>query len=144
MGGCSSLLCTRYARRKVAACLANCPVCDAAFHFNARPDLPKTFGHAFRGYPEGLDTALAKHLPLRQVPQSPTHLCCTAGRTRPSTKAPLRRLRGGHEGGRAKGQYVEVPAMGHCGPMLIDMLQRTIEFVADILDGGRARLSRAS
>ena len=107
--------------------------------FQRCPDLPKTFRHAFRGYPEGLDAALAEHSPLRQVPQMPDipYLLLHGGKDQAVNKerhsdAFVAAMRAA---GR-KVEYVEVPAMGHCGPMLIDVLQRTIEFVADILDGG--------
>jgi dipeptidyl aminopeptidase/acylaminoacyl peptidase len=143
MGGGSSLLYTRYARRKVAGCLANCPVCDMAFHFNERPDLPKTFRHAFRGYGEGMDAALAEHSPLRQAGQMPDipYLLLHGGKDQAVNKqrhsdAFVAAMRAA---GRTNVEYVEVPDMGHCGPMPIDVLQRTIDFVSDILNGGTTR-----
>jgi len=39
MGGLSALSYTVRTRHKVAACAANCPVCDLVFHYTERPDL---------------------------------------------------------------------------------------------------------
>ena len=62
MGGLCALVYTRYARRTPAACVVNCPVCDAVWHFTERPDLPRTFYAAFGAEPD-FDAALKAHSP---------------------------------------------------------------------------------
>ena len=41
MGGQSALVYCVYAKRTPVACVANCPVCDTAFHYTERNDLPR-------------------------------------------------------------------------------------------------------
>lgn len=71
MGGLSSLIYTRYARRTPAACFANCPVCDLPYHATERPDLPRTVYLAFAHYECGLAEALRMHSPLHQAADMP-------------------------------------------------------------------------
>jgi dipeptidyl aminopeptidase/acylaminoacyl peptidase len=136
MGGQGSLLYTRYARRSVSACLANCPVCDLQFHFHERRDLPPTIRHAFLGYPESLDSLLAEHSPLRQVAAMPDvpYLIIHGGKDQAVSKrhhsdkmvAALRRRKMNVE-------YIEVTDMGHCAPLPLKVLQRDVEFVAAMM-----------
>jgi dipeptidyl aminopeptidase/acylaminoacyl peptidase len=141
MGGYSSLLYTRYAARPVAACYANCPVCDLKFHFSERPDLPMSIRHAFRGYGEDLETLFAEHSPLSQVNRMPAipylilhgvkdKAVSKAAHSDPMVAAMRRR--------KLAVEYIEVPVMEHCGPMPLDILQREIAFVTDILKGKQA------
>ena len=136
MGGLSSLLYTRYARRPVTACLALFPVCDLAFHFSERIDLPPTIHHAFRGYAEDRATLLAEHSPLRQVDRMPSipYLVIHGDKDAAVSKAnhsdPLvaaMRERGMNV------RYVEVPGMGHGGPMPLAVLEEQIRFVTSFL-----------
>jgi len=71
MGGLSSLVYTRYARRTPKACFANCPVCDLPYHATERPDLPRTVYTAFSGAPCGLEEALRQHSPLHLAEDMP-------------------------------------------------------------------------
>ncbi len=80
MGGCSSLLYTRYARRPVRACLAVCPVCDLKRSFTERPDVPRTILYAFRGYGEDMDSIFTEHSPLEQVDNMPDDSLSTHSR----------------------------------------------------------------
>lgn len=133
MGGQASLLYTRYAKRPVAACLANCPVCDLKYHFHERPDLPPTIRHALFGYPGKFEDLLAEHSPLAQVAAMPDipYRIIHAGQDKAVAKrrhsdpmvAAMRR-RG------LKVDYVEIPDMGHCGPLPLDVIEGNIEFVA--------------
>jgi len=136
MGGCSSLLYTRYARRHIAACAALFPVCDLKFHFSERPDLPASIRHAFRGYPEDLEVLLAEHSPLSQVDRMPdipyliVHGDKDVAVSKSAHSDPLvARMRER----RLNVEYIEVPGMGHGGPMPIDVLERRIEFVGSLL-----------
>ncbi|MBR6915809.1 MAG: prolyl oligopeptidase family serine peptidase [Clostridia bacterium] len=49
MGGQGALVFCRYSESSVVSCVVNCPVCDTVFHFNERPDLPRTMYAAFSG-----------------------------------------------------------------------------------------------
>jgi dipeptidyl aminopeptidase/acylaminoacyl peptidase len=136
MGGCSALLYARYAKRPVTACFANYPVCDTVFHFSERPDLPRTFHTAFVGYKGTLKKLLAEHSPLAQVPAMPDipYLIVhgdkdtSVGKARHSDRmvAALRRRK-------LQVEYIEVPGMGHGGPVPVDVLRREVDFVAAAL-----------
>jgi dipeptidyl aminopeptidase/acylaminoacyl peptidase len=141
MGGLSALLYARYARRPVDACLALYPVCDLAYHFYERRDLPRTILHAFRGYDEPLplNDLLAEHSPLALVEDMPDipYLIVHGDKDHAVNK--------GHHSDRfvaalrAVGRnvtYIEVPGMGHLGPLPPDVLQRAIAFIS-------ARLAQA-
>lgn len=71
MGGLSALVYTRYARITPAACITNCPVCDAVFHYTERPDLPRTLYSALGTYDGTLDEALRSISPLHLTPTMP-------------------------------------------------------------------------
>lgn len=47
MGGLCALVYTRYSRHAIAACVANCPVCDLPYHYTERSDLPRTLYSAY-------------------------------------------------------------------------------------------------
>ena len=132
MGGHGALLYTLLSARPVAACAANCPVCDLQFHYTERPDLPKTMHHAFGSYGD-ISEALVAHSPLHQAGQD-------AGRAVPDY--PRRRGPGGRQGaafGQAGGgdcksrglnvDYREQAGMGHCGPFDWALQRRMTEFV---------------
>ena len=140
MGGQASLQYTRYAKRRVSACLANCPVCDLQYHFHERPDLPPTIRHALLGYPGSLNSLLAEHSPLHQVGAMPD--------------IPYRILHGGKDKAVSKRhhsdkmvaamrkrkmnvEYIEVANMGHCGPLPLKVMQDNVEFVATAMNRGR-------
>ena len=117
MGGGSSLLYTRYAKRPVAACLAVVPVCDAAYHFDEREDLPRTFHQAFLGYKGSLAALLAEHSPLAQVKRMP--------------RIPYRLVSGDAD--------TAVSAKHHADPMVAAMRKRKllVEYVKVPKDGAR-------
>lgn len=71
MGGLSSLVYVNYARRTPAACIANCPVCDAVFHFTEREDLPRTMYSALYHEEGTLEEALMRISPLHLAKQMP-------------------------------------------------------------------------
>ncbi len=64
MGGLCSLTYMAYAKRTPVACVANCPVCDLVYHFNERPDLPRTIYTAYCDVEGTLEEALATGSPL--------------------------------------------------------------------------------
>ena len=71
MGGFSSLLYTRYAKRKPKACIVNCPVCDMEYHYHEREDLPRSMLFSFRGYQEPLKMLFEEHSPICQAENLP-------------------------------------------------------------------------
>ncbi len=136
MGGQASLLYARYARRPVRACLANCPVCDLNYHFHERPDLPPTIRHAFLGYPGSLGSLLAEHSPLHQVAAMPDipYLIIHGGKDKAVSKrhhsdklVAAMRKRNMHV------TYVEIAAMGHCGPLPLHVMQQSAAFVTAMM-----------
>lgn len=71
MGGLSAIVYTAYAKRTPTACITNCPVCDAVYHYTERPDLPRTLYSALFSYEGSLDTALRSISPLHLVKRLP-------------------------------------------------------------------------
>lgn len=77
MGGLSSILYCKLAKRTPVACVANCPVCDLLYHSTERADLPRTLYSAFYHEPGTLEEVLASHSPLHQIrslPRIPYHI----------------------------------------------------------------------
>jgi dipeptidyl aminopeptidase/acylaminoacyl peptidase len=131
MGGLSSLLYTRYARRPVAACYANCPVCDIEYHFNERPDLPTTIRYA-ADYAEDMTEFFRTNSPLRQVGAMPDipYLIVHGGKDMAVSKTHHSDPMVAAMRGRGLNvEYIEVPEMGHCGPMPLAEGLKTIQFV---------------
>ncbi len=137
MGGQASLLYTRYARRPVAACLANCPVCDTKYHFNERPDLPATMRHAFNTYEGDIDAILDHHSPLAQVAAMPDIPYLIIHGMRDTAVNKARHSDAMVAAMRARGlkvEYHELPDMGHCWPMTLETFVRQTQFVVDALN----------
>jgi len=136
MGGCSSLIYTRYARRRVRACLALFPVCDLKLHFTERPDLPRTIMYAFRGYKEDMNSLFAEHSPIEQVHAMPDipYLIIHGDADEAVAKhlhsdpfvAAMRRQ------GR-KVEYMEVPGMMHGDLMPVEVFEKQVDFVTSFL-----------
>ncbi len=137
MGGCSSLLYARYARRPVRGCVANCPVCDMKYHFSERPELPTSMRQAFACYDEDMESVFREQSPLAQVAQMPDipYLLIHGGQDPAVAKShhsdPMVAAM------RAQGlnvRYLEVPRMQHCGPLPLEVLTEQVEFVSRLLD----------
>jgi dipeptidyl aminopeptidase/acylaminoacyl peptidase len=132
MGGCSSLLFARYYQGRLDGCVANCPVCDLPFHFSERPDLPRTFYHAFTRDPVRLADALRTHSPrhesarMRRIPY-----CIIQGDADPlvSKKAHSDQLVAALRQQGHSVVYEEIPGMGHGGPMPPDLVTRIRQFL---------------
>ena len=71
MGGLSSLVYMVYAKRTPVACVANCPVCDAVYHYTERKDLPRTMYSALYNEPGDLQTALRTISPIHLIDRMP-------------------------------------------------------------------------
>ena len=77
MGGLSSIVYVRSAKRTPVAAVANCPVCDLVCHFYERPDLPKSMYSAFWYEDGNIDDALMAHSPYHlaeKLPDIPYHI----------------------------------------------------------------------
>jgi dipeptidyl aminopeptidase/acylaminoacyl peptidase len=137
MGGYSALLYTRYARRRVSACLALYPACDLKYHFNERPDLPRTIYYAMRGQGSDMDALLTEHSPLEQVAYLPDipyliihgdkdHLVNKQAHSDKMVTAMRRRG--------LNVEYMEVPGMGHGECVPVDVYKKMIDFInSDVL-----------
>ena len=131
MGGHGSLLYTRYAKRPVRACYANCPVCDLASAFRERSDLPPTIRHAL-GYPAKLEPLLTEHSPLKQVAAMPDipYLIVHGGKdTAVNKQNHSDRMVAAMRKRKLQVEYIELPAMGHCGPLPLAVIHRSIKFI---------------
>lgn len=71
MGGLAALMFCVKSRHKIAACFANCPVCDLPFHATERPDLPRTMYDAFAHYPCGVAEAVRRTSPVDMAESFP-------------------------------------------------------------------------
>jgi dipeptidyl aminopeptidase/acylaminoacyl peptidase len=138
MGGLSSLLYTRYARRPIAACEAIYPVCDLKAHFTERPDLPPTILSAFRGYTEDREALFAEHSPTAQVAGMPDipYLVIHGDKDGAVNKAKHSdRFVAAMRKRKLDVEYIEVPGMDHGGPTPLAVLVRQIEFVTERMGG---------
>jgi len=133
MGGQGSLLYTRYAKRKVSACLATSPVCDLHFHFRERSDLPPKIRCAFQGYPESLNALLSEHSPLHQVanmPDIPYRILHSENDPAVSKQNHSDKMVAAmHEQG-LNVEYITPHGMKHCEPLPLNVLEENIAFVA--------------
>ena len=120
MGGCSALLYARYSPYPLAACYANCPVCDLTYHFAERPDLPRTMYHAFGHYGDDMQPRLIEHSPLHQaehMPDIPYLIVHGGADTAVNKAAHSDRLVAALRARGLRVDYQEIPGMGHCGPL---------------------------
>jgi dipeptidyl aminopeptidase/acylaminoacyl peptidase len=112
------------------------PVCDTAYHFAERPDLPRTFRHAFLGYPEPLEALLAEHSPLEQVAAMPDvpYLVIHGDRDKAVNKARHSdRFVAAMRARSRRVEYLEVPGADHGGPFPLAVMRREAEFVTEQL-----------
>jgi dipeptidyl aminopeptidase/acylaminoacyl peptidase len=138
MGGQGALIFTRYARRKVVACVADMAVCDLQYHYDERADVARTIHCAFRGYDQPIDALFAEHSPIEQVEQMPdiAYLMIhgaqdeQVAKTHHSDRFVARMTQHGRTV-----EYIQVPNMGHGGPMPADVIDRRIAFVGLFLKG---------
>ena len=138
MGGGNALLYARYAKRPVSACLAVVPMCDAIYHFDEREDLPRTFHAAFLGYKGSLKSLLTEHSPLAQVkrmPRIPYQIVAGGKDVAVATPRHADRMVAALRRRKLDVTYLEVPDMGHAGPMPVDVIQRNIDFVTAVWRG---------
>ena len=77
MGGQAALVYPVYAKRRPAAVVANCPVCDMLYHDAERPDLPRTLYSAVWNEEGKLEEVLKTLSPLHlmdRMPRIPYHI----------------------------------------------------------------------
>ena len=135
MGGLCALVYTHYARHTPVTCVTNCPVCDAAFHFTERPDLPRTFYAAF-GAAEDFDAALKAHSPLHIAAQMPdiryVQFHCATDEAVNKEKHSDRFVEAMRPGHRV--EYIEVEGQGHCKLNPADRERYNASLEEDILN----------
>lgn len=135
MGGHGALLYTILGGRPVAACAANCPVCDLPFHYTERVDLPRTMHHAFGSYSD-ISSALVSNSPLHlagRMPDIPYLIVhgeddMAVGKAPHSDKLVEKMRTHG-----LNVDYREQAGMGHCGPFDPVLQRRWTEFVLEQL-----------
>ncbi len=132
MGGGSALLYARYARHTPAGVYANCPVCDYTYHFTERPDLPRTFYHAYGHYAGDWQAILQEHSPLHQaaaMPDVPYFILHGDADTSVNKAAHSDRLVPALRARGLQVTYREVPGMGHGGPIPEDVMTEVDGFI---------------
>ena len=117
MGGLASIIYCLRAKRTPIACVANCPVCDLVFHYDERPDLPRTLYSALWNEVGSLEEALKNGSPLHladQLPLIPYHVFhCTNDQLVDKERHSDRLV----EALRLRGRtvtYTVIPGRGHC------------------------------
>lgn len=117
MGGLSCLIYPRYSRHPIAACAANCPVCDLPYHFTERPDLPRTIVSALAHYDMDFDQAMESLSPLHQVKNLPDIpyliVHCEADKSVNLEKHSEKMVAAMRQAGKNL-VYYSVPERGHC------------------------------
>jgi dipeptidyl aminopeptidase/acylaminoacyl peptidase len=131
MGGQGSLIYTRYSPHHISGCLADFPVCDLAYHFTERPELPPTMRYAFRDE-SNFAVALDEQSPLKQSGSMPDiqyllihgdkDIAVNKERHSDRFAAEMRLHNRNLE-------YVEVPGMGHNSNIPFHVSRRRIEWV---------------
>jgi dipeptidyl aminopeptidase/acylaminoacyl peptidase len=131
MGGYAALRYTAASSLAVTACLANCPVCDLPYHYTERPDLPRTFHHAFGSYGD-IQRPLIACSPLHQaagLPDVPYLIIHGEEDQAVGKAAHSDKLTARMRERNLRLEYVEVPGMGHCGPLSDELIARIDRFV---------------
>ena len=138
MGGFCAILYTRYARRPVSACVANCPVTDIKYHFTERPDLPRTFRCAYWGYDNTFEESMTEHNPMDQVREIPDihfFIMQTSG-DRSVSKAHHsdRFVKAMRKSGHRNVVYKEIEGGKHCGPIPAEIQKEKRDFLLRVLE----------
>lgn len=138
MGGLSALVYCAYAKRAPAACVANCPVCDAVYHYSERDDLPRTMYSALYGYGCGLEDGLKSISPVHLIDKMPKikyHIFHCGGDKAVNISRHsdvfVQKMR---EYGRSV-TYDVVPERGHCD-IGEEMIQRYKEYILEAATAG--------
>lgn len=135
MGGHAALLYTMKSRHRVAACMALWPVCDIPFHYTERPDLPRTFHHAYGSYGD-IPAQLRAHSPLHQaggMPDVPYLIVHGEKDLSVKKSAHSDRLVAAMRQRQLRVEYVECANLGHGGPMDYATSHRITDFVTSHL-----------
>ncbi len=135
MGGHSALTYAMLSTRKLAGCLAICPVCDLHFHYSERPDLPRTLHDSFDSY-EDISEGLKERSPVHRADKLPDidYMIVHGEKDKSVAKAPhsdalVKRMR--ERGLRIN--YVEDARMFHCNPYSIGSIQAIDAFIEGFL-----------
>jgi len=102
------------------------------YHSTERVDLPRTFWNAFYGYEEPVETVLQEHSPLAQASHMPdvSYLVVHGDAdTAVNKEKHSDRFVAAMKAHKRRVDYVEVPGMGHSGPLPLAVIQKEIDFV---------------
>ncbi|MCW3059685.1 MAG: alpha/beta hydrolase [Capsulimonas sp.] len=133
MGGHGALAYTMNSRHRVARCYALSPVCDLLYHYGERPDLPRTFHAAYQSY-DDIQEALIANSPARQTDRMPRIPYLVIHGDRDDAVAKSRHSDVFAARMRAAGHdfiYIELPGVGHCGPLSKATKQAISRFVRE-------------
>ena len=135
MGGCASLLYSRYGKRPVAGCDALYPVTDLIYHFDERHDVAVSMSRAFYGYAEPWEEVLREHSPLYQVEHMPripyliihglNDKCVNIYHSDAMAEAMRKRS--------LQLEYIRDPQLGHGCNIPLRVWQKRIEFILSLL-----------
>ena len=131
MGGQGALIYTRYSPHIISACLADYPVCDTAYHFTERPDLPPTMRYAYRDEPN-FQLALEAHSPVAQaehMPRIPYLIIHGDKDTAVNKEKHSDRFVSEMKLAGRPVEYVQVPGMGHGSNIPFEVLRKRIDWV---------------
>ena len=131
MGGHAALAFTMNSRHVITGCVANCAPADLVFSYGERPDLPKTLHDSVGSYGDITDLLIANS-PVHQAKRMPVvpYLIIHGGKDEAVSKVHhsdvlVRKLKGLDFDVR----YIEIPEMGHCGPLTADAEQAIADFL---------------
>lgn len=131
MGGQGALIYTRYSPHIISACMADYPVCDTAYHFTERPDLPPTMRFAYRDEPDFM-RALAEHSPVTQaahMPDIPYLVIHGDKDTAVSKEKHSDRFVAEMGVKNRKVEYIQVSGMGHGSNIPYEVSRKRIDWV---------------
>jgi dipeptidyl aminopeptidase/acylaminoacyl peptidase len=135
MGGHAALAYSMFTRHKVAGCMALCPVCDLAYHYTERPDLPRTLHQAFGSYGD-IQAALEANSPCHQIERLPDIPYLIVHGAQDQSVAKARHSDKLVAALRARGlkvNYWEQPGMGHCQPLNWPLYRAMTDFVLGLM-----------
>lgn len=117
MGGHAALAYLLFGSQKAAACAVNCPVCDLAYHYAERPDVPRTMFSAYGGTREDLMDVLRRRSPVEraeELPDIPYHIVHTKTDEAVSKAMHTDRLVPQLKRLGRQVEYVELDGLSHC------------------------------
>jgi dipeptidyl aminopeptidase/acylaminoacyl peptidase len=135
MGGLAAFLYTRYGKKTPIGCCTLFPVCDLAYHYNERPDVPISVTYAFYGYKESFEDILIEHSPIEQAEKLPNipYFVIHGDFDKQVDKSHSDRMVEKLRNLGKSVQYMEVAKMGHGGiNMPLSVKENMVKFIVDL------------